>query len=735
VAAADRAQLIAELVLDDKFTKPLNRIDKRLGAFSGAVNRNLARGLDSALTTVARGVVNIGKSITTAAIDWEDAFQGVVKTVDTTPEKMDEIALAIRNMATEMPVAAAELAAIAEMGGAMGIEAEGIEEFTRQVAILASTTNLSTEDAAAGLGQLQNTIGLTAAEFDNFSAALVELGNEGSSVETTILEIARRMGASATAFGISKDAVLGWAAAAANLGMEADAAGGALQRVFTKLQLKISGGSKAVEKIMGRSAKDIRKMFEKDATRGLELFIRKLAKIPPAERLQAIVDVFGKDQNIIRALSGMTNEIEKTGKALDDGTRAWHENAAAQEEFDKRNATVRSAITRLRNGLTDAAISVGEGFTPALGRAADKLSAFLKLPQNRQALKELGADIGKMIDGVDWSGLLGHARDFMGILKSASGYAKALWDGFSALPSDVKSMLVGFAAINKLTGGAPVKIAIDFAKEGLGKIFERGTPANPMYVVGKGIGTGGGDTFVDTPDKDGKPRSNVGKAFDAVAKIAIVGFVAEMATQLYPVINGLGKQLHEQLKLPELDWPLPEQWPWGSKNVPTILPEIFGGNGFLGGTPADKPLAGTGLTAGLGAPGAMKALAALKPATDTVGTKVDASKDSIVASQGKLDTSILAARDATHQAKERVAAVVASGAVSTSWASRAAGMQAAGATGAAAGRIVGAIYGAQDTILVNNNIQVSASGVTSAQTTVSRQSKPSSRSDDSRGGP
>jgi hypothetical protein len=30
---------------------------------------------------------------------------------------------------------------------------------------------------------------------------------------------------------------------------------------------------------------------------------------------------------------------------------------------------------------------------------------------------------------------------------------------------------------------------------------------------------------------------------------------------------------------------------------------------------------------------------------------------------------------------------------------------------------------------------VSASGVTSAQTTVSRQSKPSSRSDDSRGGP
>jgi TP901 family phage tail tape measure protein len=720
VAAADRAQLIAELVLDDKFTKPLNRIDKRLGAFSGAVNRNLARGLDSALTTVARGVVNIGKSITTAAIDWEDAFQGVVKTVDTTPEKMDEIALAIRNMATEMPVAAAELAAIAEMGGAMGIEAEGIEEFTRQVAILASTTNLSTEDAAAGLGQLQNTIGLTAAEFDNFSAALVELGNEGSSVETTILEIARRMGASATAFGISKDAVLGWAAAAANLGMEADAAGGALQRVFTKLQLKISGGSKAVEKIMGRSAKDIRKMFEKDATRGLELFIRKLAKIPPAERLQAIVDVFGKDQNIIRALSGMTNEIEKTGKALDDGTRAWHENAAAQEEFDKRNATVRSAITRLRNGLTDAAISVGEGFTPALGRAADKLSAFLKLPQNRQALKELGADIGKMIDGVDWSGLLGHARDFMGILKSASGYAKALWDGFSALPSDVKSMLVGFAAINKLTGGAPVKIAVDFAKEGFGKIFERGTPANPMYVVGPGApGTpgagvpagGGGIGQAVQVITAGTIALGVGQAMREVSGTLFSNlFPPEIAATLQKISNSVNP-------LPNIVTTLE-----GLPKLPGMIADLITGKN-------EPPLGGTGLTAGLGAPGAMKALAALKPATDTVGTKVDANKDAVVQSQGKLDTSILASRDATREAKERVAAAVAAGAVSTGFASRAAGSTvAANATGNAT-RIIAGMRGIPPPI-VNVDVDVSSTSVVKQTTVIRRSSGTTSRVND-----
>src|SRR6187455_1787224 len=106
-----------------------------MGAFSGAVNRNLARGIDSAASAVARSVVRVGKGVATAAIDWQDAFQGVVKTVDATPAQFDEIAEAIRAMSREMPTAATELAAIAEAGGAMGIKANDIAAFTKQVAI------------------------------------------------------------------------------------------------------------------------------------------------------------------------------------------------------------------------------------------------------------------------------------------------------------------------------------------------------------------------------------------------------------------------------------------------------------------------------------------------------------------------------------------------------------------------------------------------------------------------
>lgn len=728
MAAADTARLVAELTLDDKFTKPLNRIDKRLGAFSGAVNRNLGRGIDTAVSRVGRAVVDITKGIAGAAIDWEDAFQGVVKTVDTTPEKLAEIGTAIREMATEMPVAASQLAAIAEMGGAMGIEAAGIEEFTRQVAILGSTTNLSFEDAAAGLGQLQNTIGLTADEFDNFSAALVELGNEGSSVETTILEIARRMGASATAFGISKDAILGWAAAAANLGLEADAAGGALQRVFTKLQLKIADGSKSVSKIMGRSAKDIRKLFAKDATRALELFIRKLAKIPPAKRLQAIVDVFGKDQNIIRTIAGMTNEIEKTGKALDDGTRAWHENAAAQEEFDKRNATVRSAITRLRNGLTEAAITVGEGFVPALGRAADKLAKFLKIPANRTALQNIGRDIGKLIDGIDWDALLGYARSFMGALDKASGFAKALWDAFSSIPSDAKAVLISLAGLNKLSGGAVTGIMGDIFK-GLGdQFFARGSsPANPMWVQQVGGGKGGSKDTPGTTGKGGKPTSGsrtpaettrtASSRIKDAAKGGILITAAAVTLRGDTVKGAPGGAMSDKALLADLR---------------KMLGQGRGGENVGGGRTVVQAI--DALTKKLG--------------VSTAGTdpsdprhenrrKMDQVKAAIDASKADTIAENIATRNALVSKEIELKGAVNLGAGRTSNAATGAGSRVTTQSIGNTSRIVGAIGAipAPQTY-VDVDVNVSAAQVTTSQTTRTRSSGSSSRTDDTgqRGG-
>jgi hypothetical protein len=59
VALAETAELAVKLSLNDaQFGQAINRIDRRLGAFSGAVNRNLGRAFDAALLRGARALTN-----------------------------------------------------------------------------------------------------------------------------------------------------------------------------------------------------------------------------------------------------------------------------------------------------------------------------------------------------------------------------------------------------------------------------------------------------------------------------------------------------------------------------------------------------------------------------------------------------------------------------------------------------------------------------------------------------
>lgn len=480
---ASTAKLLAELGLVDKLTPglrkasgSLDKFESRLGRAAGGAGK-LSAGFARAGTVIAGAAVTGFSAAAKATIDWEDAFAGVVKTVDETDLKsagltFDDISDSLRKMSLEMPNSAIELAGIAEQAGALGIKAKDIESFTKQVAIIAATTDVSADDAATALGQLQNVIGLTGDEFDNFAAALVDLGNKGASTESAILEIARRSGGAAHLIGVAKDATLAWASAAANLGLNQELAGTALQNFFVKSQTIVSSGKglsemariagevtpAAFKKLSAAArkalSKDFAKAFDKDATGAMQRFLTGLGKLSKGERIRAVQSLFGKGSGLTRLVLGLAESVDQNlNPALAESAKAWDEATAAQIEFDKRNATVKSAFSRLKNGILDAAVSVGEGFTPALGRASEKLAAFLKDPVNREELKKLGEGIGKTIDEIDWDQVIGAGKDFVGVLKSAFDWAKRIWDVFNALPNEVKGATAGFLALNKLSGG------------------------------------------------------------------------------------------------------------------------------------------------------------------------------------------------------------------------------------------------------------------------------------------
>ena len=130
--------------------------------------------------------------------------------------------------------------------------------------------------------------------------------------------------------------------------------------------------------------------------------------------------------------------------------------------------------TRRRSSPTsteDAQKALATGFLPVIERVRDILSKELAKPSTLANIKAFGQALATGLDklvtfvqGLDWKAI-GSG------LETAGKGAKAIFDAFMGLPAETKGLLLGFVGLNKLTGGAPVKIAVDFAKDVGGGLF------------------------------------------------------------------------------------------------------------------------------------------------------------------------------------------------------------------------------------------------------------------------
>ena len=87
---------------------------------------------------IVAGITAVSK----AAIDWEDSFAGVRKSVDGTEEQLTQLDKSLRKMTETIPLAHKELANIAESAGQLGIQTDNIAEFVKTMAMPVSYTHL-----------------------------------------------------------------------------------------------------------------------------------------------------------------------------------------------------------------------------------------------------------------------------------------------------------------------------------------------------------------------------------------------------------------------------------------------------------------------------------------------------------------------------------------------------------------------------------------------------------------
>lgn len=324
-----------------------------------------------------------------AAMDFEEAFSGVAKTVDGVADskgKLTEFGKQLqqgfRELSKTIPVTVNELAKIGETAGALGIPKDKVLEFSAVMAKLGATTNVTSDQAAASIGAIQNVFKSSGVDTDRFASSLVALGNAGASTEAQILAFAERMTGAARDAGVAQSEMLGWANAMASVGINAELGSTAWNKVMSSIGMAVDMGSEKLAgfaAVAGMTSQSFSNLFKADASEAMNRVVEGFGRVKASggNLTGTMIDLGMKTSGIQMTFKNLANAGDLVRNSLDLGKKAWQDNVAMEEEFTKKSATTISQLKVLYNRLYDVAISLGQQLLPAFTRMAPAIEAVL----------------------------------------------------------------------------------------------------------------------------------------------------------------------------------------------------------------------------------------------------------------------------------------------------------------------------------------------------------------------
>ena len=404
------------------FNAGLKSAQTRLQQTRGAIlqsSRQIGRSMTIMGAAMAGGLALTAK----AAIDFESAFAGVRKTVDATEKEFQQLSDNFRQLSKEIPVTAVELSKIGEIAGQLGVRGvANLTKFTKNVAMIARTTNLTAEEASFAFARIASITQTPIDQIDKMASSVVALGNNFEVVETEITTFAQRIAASGKNAGLTTDEILGVSAAFASVGIQAEAGGTAVNNVLLELQKQGKSGIGALTE------------FINDLTASGDQAALKLEEMGfKSARLQ-------------RAFLSVAGAGGKLNKVLDLSKKAYEENTALQIEAAKRFETVASQLIILKGNITDVSITLGEILLPMIIEVINKIKPLIaEMKEWIEANPELTNQLLKMT--VVISGLMLVLGPLLMMLPGLAVAFNLVTAAVIALTISIKALAFGLAFV------------------------------------------------------------------------------------------------------------------------------------------------------------------------------------------------------------------------------------------------------------------------------------------------
>ncbi|MEG0285047.1 MAG: phage tail tape measure protein [Vagococcus sp.] len=377
---------------------------------------------------IAGGFIAASKAV----IDFEDSFAGVTKTVDGTPEQLQDISDGIREMALVIPQSTTELNQIAESAGQLGIAVPSILDFTDVMAKMSVATNLGGEEGAQALAKFANVTRMSQGDFDRLGSSIVELGNNMATTEADIMNMASRLAGAGAQIGLSEADIMGLAASLSSVGIEAEMGGSAISKIMVNQQVATKMGYDNMKKleaqtgmtrrelellanhdglafkdlainlnmtttemknvmkagknlegfanIAGVSAQQFKQAFEEDAIGALQMFINGLgtAEEKGTSAIELLDEMGIREVRLRDSLLKAAGANELFADSIEMSNNAWDENIALNKEAETKFNTTASQIQLLKNDVIELGIGFGEILLPEIRKGVEWTSNLIK---------------------------------------------------------------------------------------------------------------------------------------------------------------------------------------------------------------------------------------------------------------------------------------------------------------------------------------------------------------------
>jgi TP901 family phage tail tape measure protein len=448
MASAETAKLFVALNLKDGLTSGIKKATGTLTNFDRGVGR-VGKGVGQMGLGFARaGVIIAGAAVTglAAAAKVGADFEAQLNIINTiarkTPEDLKVVGDGIRALARDGRGDLADLSAgyyDILSAGIAAADAQSVLDASTRLAIGGlSTTAQSVDLITTAINAYGQSASMATYDADLFAKS-IELGkvtaDEIAASFANVAPIAAQQGINIEEIAAAYAALTAQGTPAAEVTTQ-----------MSRAILDLLSPNKELNALQEKTGKNFMAIAKE---KGLVVALQAMRDAVGGDE-QAFKDLFGRVEGYKFALQTTGPQQEKYNEALAAMGAAG---GTATAQMAERMQGLAFQTGRLKANLIDVGIELAAGFTPALGRAADKLSTFLSDSGNRSSIRQLGQDIGSAIDSIDWDKMLGFAKALVGALKPAVTLATTIASIVANLPPGLLGAGAGLVVTNKLSGG------------------------------------------------------------------------------------------------------------------------------------------------------------------------------------------------------------------------------------------------------------------------------------------